>query len=76
MSYFGGGSTKDCPYCKKVIIKESMEACASCANGRYLSNIASGAIVEVRVDMSKVKQSTLQEIRRLIAEDERLSSEE
>ncbi len=64
-------SMRDCPICGKVRITERMKSCASCANSNYLGKVATGAIVELRIDMSKVKRSTLEKIKEMIAEDER-----
>jgi len=60
----------DCPICGDVRISESMKSCASCANARYLGRVTTGEIVEIRVDMSKVKRETLDKIKMLIAIDE------
>lgn len=44
--------------------------CVNCSNGRYIEKLRNGVIIELRIDMRKVKQSTLTLIKSLIQKDE------
>lgn len=43
--------------------------CAACSNDQYFERLKSGEIVELKIDMRKVRQSTLMAIRAMIQKD-------
>ena len=43
--------------------------CGSCSNGTYFNRLNNGEIVELKIDMTKVKQSTLLQILAMIKKD-------
>lgn len=43
--------------------------CASCGNDIYFGRVSKGEIVELKIDMTVVKQETLAEIQSLIQRD-------
>lgn len=49
--------------------KTGRAVCGTCSNSIYYSKVASGEIVELKLDMAVVKQSTLLLIKSLIAKD-------
>jgi hypothetical protein len=43
--------------------------CSSCSNGLSFDGVSTGQVIELKIDMRKVKQSTLMQIRALIQKD-------
>ena len=62
-----------CDACKKintfVAREDGRYQCSSCSNSEYLQDKMEGRIVELKIDMRKVKQSTLMQIKALIQKD-------
>lgn len=62
-----------CIICQKVSTTARNERneplCASCSNKQYSADIMAGRIVVLKLDMTKVKQSTLLQIQALIQKD-------
>lgn len=62
-----------CVYCEKINTTnrddEGKPQCASCSNHEYFNDLSMGRRVELKIDMRKVKQSTLMQIRALIQKD-------
>jgi hypothetical protein len=62
-----------CEYCGLINTTyrddEGKPRCASCTNEQYASDLLTGKRVEFKIDMRKVKQSTLMQIQALIRKD-------
>jgi hypothetical protein len=60
-----------CIDCDKINLPDDHKTgvCASCSNTRYFAKVSRGEIVVLKVDMIKVRQSTLLQIRAMIAKD-------
>lgn len=65
--------TSLCIYCEKIKTTNRDDGgkpqCASCSNEQYFSDLSMGRRIELKIDMRKVKQSTLMQIRALIQKD-------
>lgn len=64
---------KPCIVCSKMKTTyrndNGVPICASCSNAQYSADKMAGRIVELKIDMRKVKQSTLLQIKTLIQKD-------
>lgn len=49
--------------------KEGQPLCAACSNHLYLEDKMNGKIIELKIDMNRVKTSTYYQIQALIAKD-------
>lgn len=62
-----------CIYCEKISTTNRDDdwkpQCASCSNEQYFNDLSMGRRVELKIDMRKVKGSTLTMIRALIERD-------
>lgn len=62
-----------CVYCEVINTtnrdEDGKPQCASCSNDQYFQDLRNGKRVELKIDMRKVKQSTLMQIRALIQKD-------
>lgn len=62
-----------CICCKSVrtVIRNDKghPICSACSNARYFERVASGEIIELKIDTTKVKQSTIMQIRAMIKMD-------
>lgn len=62
-----------CIYCEKIKTTnrndDGKPQCATCSNEQYFNDLSMGRRVELKIDMRKVKQSTLMQIRALIQKD-------
>jgi hypothetical protein len=62
-----------CDYCGVISTtnrnEEGKPQCASCSNKQYSKDLSNGNRVELKIDMRKVRQSTLMQIRALIQKD-------
>lgn len=62
-----------CTYCNKIHTTNQDEQgnpqCASCSNHQYSADLMAGRRIELKIDMRKVKQSTLMQIQALIQKD-------
>lgn len=62
-----------CIYCEKIgttnLDDEGKPQCASCSNEQYFNDLSMGRRVELKIDMRKVKGSTLMMIKALIERD-------
>lgn len=62
-----------CTYCNKINTTNRDDngkpQCASCSNKEYSNDLMAGRRVELKIDMRKVKQSTLMQINALIQRD-------
>lgn len=65
--------SQPCVVCKDIYTTERNEKneplCAACSNDEYYRRKQNGQIVELRIDMTKVRQSTLMAIRAMIQKD-------
>lgn len=59
----------DCNNVHTTHMLDGDPVCATCSNERYSKKIQSGEIVVLKLDMTKVKQSTLLHIQALIQAD-------
>lgn len=59
----------DCKDIRTSNRKDGDPVCSSCSNKRYSDNIARGRIIELKLDMSKIRRSTYLQIQALIAKD-------
>jgi hypothetical protein len=59
----------DCDKTKTTNRVDGDPVCATCSNERYSKKIQSGDFVVLKLDMTKVKQSTLLHIQALIQAD-------
>jgi hypothetical protein len=62
-----------CIYCEKIKTTnrddDGKPQCASCSNEQYSNDLSMGRRVELKIDMRKVKGSTLTMIKALIEKD-------
>lgn len=62
-----------CVYCGSINTtnrnEEGKPQCASCSNEQYFNDLRAGRRIELKIDMRKVKQSTLMQIQALIQKD-------
>jgi hypothetical protein len=62
-----------CVCCKSVrtVIRndKGYPICSACSNAGYFERVATGEIIELKIDTTKVKQSTLLQIRAMIEKD-------
>jgi hypothetical protein len=62
-----------CIYCEKIKTTnrdaDGKPQCASCSNDQYFKDLRNGNRVELKINMRKVKQSTLTMIKALIQKD-------
>jgi hypothetical protein len=62
-----------CVHCEKIKTTNRDDGgrpqCASCSNEQYFKDLRNGNRVELKIDMRKVKQSTLIMIRAMIEKD-------
>jgi hypothetical protein len=66
----GAETCVDCHAMKTTNRSESGEAvCATCSNRRHSKRISNGEIVVLKIDMNRVKHSTILTIRHLIQKD-------
>lgn len=59
----------DCKDIKTSNRRDGEPVCSACSNNRYYDKVASGQIVELKLDMSKIRRSTYLQIQALIAKD-------
>lgn len=63
-----------CIYCEKIKTTnrddDGNPQCVTCSNRAYSNDLMAGRRVEIKIDMRKVKQSTLAMIRAMILKDE------
>ena len=62
-----------CVYCGAINTtnrnEEGKPQCATCSNEQYFNDLSAGRRIELKIDMRKVKQSTLMQIKALIQKD-------
>lgn len=62
-----------CIYCEAINTtnrdEDGKPQCATCSNEQYFNDLRGGRRIELKIDMRKVKQSTLMQIRALIQKD-------
>lgn len=62
-----------CTYCDVINTtnrnEEGEPCCATCSNEQYFNDLRNGRRVELKIDMRKVRQSTLMQIQALIQKD-------
>lgn len=62
-----------CLYCGVINTtnrdEDGKPQCATCSNEQYFNDLRNGKRVELKIDMRKVRQSTLMQIQALIQKD-------
>lgn len=62
-----------CFYCEAINTtnrdEDGKPQCATCSNEQYFNDLRNGKRVELKIDMRKVRQSTLMQIQALIQKD-------
>lgn len=62
-----------CVYCGKTITtlrdENDHPQCISCGNNQYSADLSAGRRIELKIDMRKVRESTLLQIQALIQRD-------